>query len=90
MAHNRFRTLIRPQCPLWVISGHLQCKKECPLYPRKRTFAAAIKKSGHSRDHAARSTRVSISVRSIVKSMGLVRSASAPFSSAFCLVSASP
>jgi hypothetical protein len=20
-------------CPLWVISGHLQCKKACPLYP---------------------------------------------------------
>src|SRR5262249_4336929 len=27
-------------CPLWVISGHMQCKKVCPLYPRKRTFAA--------------------------------------------------
>ena len=26
------------QCPLWVISGHLQRKKPCPLYPRKRTF----------------------------------------------------
>jgi hypothetical protein len=25
------------QCPLWVISGHLQCKTSCPLYPRKRT-----------------------------------------------------
>src|SRR5215510_11226230 len=24
------------QCPLWVKSGHLQCKKACPLYPRKR------------------------------------------------------
>ena len=20
------------QCPLWVISGHMQCKKPCPLY----------------------------------------------------------
>ena len=42
-------TLIRPagsietiaavhsQCPLWVISGHVPCKKACPLYPRKRT-----------------------------------------------------
>ena len=59
-------------------SGH--CCKGCPLSAN----------SGHSRDHAARTTRVSISVRSIVKSMGLVRSASAPFSSAFCLVSASP
>src|SRR5262245_17044413 len=25
-------------CPLWVISGHMQCKKSCLLYP----------KSGHS------------------------------------------
>ena len=23
-----------------VISGHLQCKTPCPLYPRKRTFCA--------------------------------------------------
>ena len=22
---------LRPQCPLWVISGHLQCKKACLL-----------------------------------------------------------
>ena len=22
----------RPRCPLWVISGHLQCKQACPLY----------------------------------------------------------
>src|SRR5262249_47719431 len=27
-------------CPLWVISGHMQCKRACPLYPRKRTCAA--------------------------------------------------
>jgi hypothetical protein len=25
------------RCPLWVISGHMQCKEACPLYPRKRT-----------------------------------------------------
>ena len=24
-------------CPLWVKSGHLQCKTACPLYPQKRT-----------------------------------------------------
>jgi len=24
--------------PLWVISGYVQCKTACPLYPRKRTF----------------------------------------------------
>ena len=40
--------------------------------------------------HAARSTRVSISPRSDTKSIGLVNSASAPFSSALRLVSASP
>src|SRR5215831_3713174 len=28
------------QCPLWVISGHMRRKTECPLYPRKRTHAA--------------------------------------------------
>ncbi len=28
-------------CPLWVISGHLRCKKACPLYPQKRTFGSA-------------------------------------------------
>src|SRR5262249_52485540 len=31
------------QCPLWVISGHMQCKQPCPLHPqsrpRKRTSA---------------------------------------------------
>jgi len=42
------------------------------------------------RGHAARSTRISISLRSIPKSIGLVRSASAPFSKAFRFVSASP
>jgi hypothetical protein len=40
--------------------------------------------------YAARSTRMSISLRSVLKSIGLVSSASAPFSSALRLVSASP
>ncbi len=40
--------------------------------------------------HAARSTRLSISLRSVPKSIGLVRRASAPFSRALRLVSASP
>ena len=40
--------------------------------------------------HAVRSTRVSISLRSVPKSIGLVSSASAPLSSALRLVSASP
>ena len=40
--------------------------------------------------YAARSTRVSISLRSIPKSIGLVKSASAPASKALRFVSASP
>src|SRR6516162_6157892 len=43
-----------------------------------------------SRIHAARSTRVSISLRSVTKSIGLVRNASAPFCSALRFISASP
>src|SRR5262245_60063892 len=26
----------RLACPLWVKSRHVQCKRACPLYPRKR------------------------------------------------------
>ena len=42
----------RRACPLWVISGHLQGKTACPLYPRKRTCAvhqpmSALCNSGH-------------------------------------------
>ena len=38
--HSRhFSRDARPKCPLWVISGHVQRKKACPLYPRKRTPA---------------------------------------------------
>jgi hypothetical protein len=43
--------------------------------------------SGHQ---AARLIRVSISLRSAIKSIGLVNNASAPFSSALRFVSASP
>lgn len=39
------------QTTVLVKSGHLQCKKTCPLYYRKRTFSRAIgmsaKGSGH-------------------------------------------
>src|SRR5262249_18418505 len=28
--------------PLWVKSRHLQRKKACPLYPRKRTYAVQL------------------------------------------------
>jgi hypothetical protein len=27
------------RCPLWVISGHLQCKKACPLSTQEQTYA---------------------------------------------------
>jgi hypothetical protein len=30
------------QCPLWVKSRHVQCKRACPLCPRKRTFEGAL------------------------------------------------
>jgi hypothetical protein len=56
------------------------------------TFCTAAK-PGRFRgqfSYAARSTGVSISLRRPPKSIGLVRSASAPFSSALRLVSASP
>ena len=35
-------SLQRAICPLWVISGHLQCKTTCPLYSRKRTCAVQL------------------------------------------------
>ena len=34
--HTVRHSKIRYPCPLWVISGHVQCKRACPLYPRKR------------------------------------------------------
>ena len=33
------------QCPLWVKTGHTQCKRACPLYPRKRTCAVQLEMS---------------------------------------------
>src|SRR5262245_59717806 len=33
---------IAVSCPLWVISGHMQCKTACPLYPQKRTCAVQL------------------------------------------------
>ena len=47
-AHGRHRGMpmkrsehsaVQSKCQLWVISGHLQCKKACSLYPQKRTLA---------------------------------------------------
>src|SRR5215470_9219852 len=34
--HTVRHSKIRYPCPLWVISGHVQCKRACPLYPQKR------------------------------------------------------
>ena len=34
--------------PLRVKSRHLQCKKPCPLYPRKRTFPDISLKGPHN------------------------------------------
>ena len=53
-------------------------------------LAHSSKFSGIATSYAERSTRLSISLRSVLKSIGLVRSASAPLSSARRLVSASP
>jgi uncharacterized membrane protein (DUF485 family) len=30
------------QCPLWVKSRHVRCKRSCPLYPQKRTCAVQL------------------------------------------------
>src|SRR5262245_65974418 len=32
----------RGPCPLWVKSGHLQCKTPCPLYPSKADICSAL------------------------------------------------
>src|SRR5260221_1317846 len=34
--------VLASECLLRVISGHLQSKKACPLYPRKQTFAVTV------------------------------------------------
>jgi len=57
---------------------------ECPLRANSEHNRTLVS------NHAARSTRVSISPRSIPKSIGLVKSASAPPSNALRSVSASP
>src|SRR5262245_23366658 len=54
-ASYRLRLAHADRCPLWVISGHVQHKTPCPLYPeqrpRKRTPANGhvrfTPKSGH-------------------------------------------
>src|SRR5262249_18719609 len=36
-------------CPRWVKSRHVRCKTACPLYPRKRTYAAQLATSALGR-----------------------------------------
>jgi hypothetical protein len=38
-------TLSQRLCPLWVKNRHPQDTRRCPLYPRKRTFCAAVENS---------------------------------------------
>ena len=69
-------------------SGHVQCNSACPLWANSGHCGQALPSAFFA--YAARSTRVVISLRSAPKSMGLVKSASAPLSNALRLVSASP
>src|SRR5262245_49730084 len=73
--------------------------RRSPLYFQKQTYAVQklMSAKGQKRTaeqtrvfYAARSTRISISLRSAPKSIGLVKSVSAPCSRALRLVSASP
>jgi len=36
------------ECPLWVKSRHMHCKKACPLYPQERTCAVQLGTSAMS------------------------------------------
>src|SRR5262249_43423784 len=49
----------RQRCPLWVKSRHMQCKRACPLYPRKRTCALQLEMAalGHKRTYATQKAR---------------------------------
>ena len=67
-------------------------QSRCPLSPQKRTLISNGRPLRAKADirYAARSTRASISLRSIPKSIGLVKSPSAPACKALRFVSASP
>jgi hypothetical protein len=82
---KRVRNLIEAMIIQRIIAPGSKLAFHCALAP-----ATATSSLQDVRCHAVRSTRVSISLRSITKSMGLVRSASAPPSSALRFVSASP
>jgi hypothetical protein len=66
--------------------GRITATQRTDALGQNRTHALQQNSGGH----AARSTRMSISLRSSAKSIGFVRSASAPFSKALRFVSASP
>ena len=38
-------TILRIECPLWVISGHFAKSGRCPLYPQKRTLVERVRMS---------------------------------------------
>jgi hypothetical protein len=69
--------------------GHCSTQPALRICANKRLMHCS-KVREISTSYAARSTRLSISLRSVPKSIGLVRSPSAPCSSARRLVSASP
>ena len=49
---------LRPQCPLWVKSRHVQRKRSCPLYPQKRTSVQLISILGQLSDQEALAHRL--------------------------------
>jgi hypothetical protein len=51
------RPLREQQCPLWVKSGHVQCKRSCPLHIRKRTCAAQLAMSALGQKRTLRPIR---------------------------------
>jgi len=58
---------LRPQCPLWVISGHFATQSRCPLYPRTRTFGGASGRTfrPHDVEQTVKLRTAGISQRSI-------------------------
>src|SRR3974390_366664 len=79
-----------PPRAAWLLCPYRQWPNTCRTSNNFDEISPAHATLPPKADYAARSTHVSISLRSAPKSMGLVKSASAPFSSAFRLVSASP
>ena len=47
------------QCPRWVKSGHVQRKKTCPHYPRKRTSRGLVGMSAKCQKRTSTGVRLS-------------------------------